>query len=277
MPYFKIPGPIGTNVPAPHVLDSSPLVRVGVHQAPSHGWNGDVDANFHFSSSSTLMQKRATSSIAGDGLQDDFSRVCYNITGQSFGQLMMGLCDEALQYAQARKAELLRWDKVAKERTLTWFNSSDEPIRDYLLSYIDSLMGVLSSLSPDNFGYDTMENQRDAGCLPSQGMTLDGVAASVCPTDIRRHRILINMRFFTFPRKGVSFGTEKFTGADSQLLTLIHEVSHFNDVAGSIDHFYGSKGSRMHARHPQARFNSDNLASYVLGIDIDAPYILDFE
>lgn len=152
--------------------------------------------------------------------------------------------------------------------TMKCFNSMEQEIHDYLLPRIDSVIRVLRSLTPDHFQYDTSENSVDAGCLPSEGLVLDGVNAAVCAADTQKHRILINMYFFSIPKRGYKFGSSEFNGKDSQLLTLIHEVTHFNDVAGSKDPYYEISNALRHASSPQARINADSLGGYILGMEI---------
>lgn len=53
-----------------------------------------------------------------------------------------------------------------------------------------------------------------------------------------------------------------------QLLKLIHEVTHFNDVAGSKDPYYEISNALRHASSPQARINADSLGRYILGVEI---------
>ena len=151
---------------------------------------------------------------------------------------------------------------------MKWFNSAEQEIRDYLLPKLDSVVRVLKSLTPENFEYDTSENSVDVGCLPSEGLVLDGVNAAVCAADTEKHRILINMHFFSIPKRGYRFGAREFNGKDSQLLTLIHEVTHFNDIAGSKDPYYEISNAQRHASSPQARINADSLSGYVLGVTV---------
>jgi hypothetical protein len=95
--------------------------------------------------------------------------------------------------------------------------------------------------------------------------------AAVCPPDTEKHRILIGTQFFSRPKYGFTYGTTSFDGRDSQLQTLIHEVTHFDDVASSKDDFYGAKNSVMHSKKSNAITNADSLASYILGMNVTAP------
>lgn len=272
MVLFKVPGSLGINVPGPRGIGDRDLLGRGRNvnaQAPSTGWNGGLHPSSYFSVSprSPMANKRAIVNSSIDEAEEDSSSICYNVKGEAFGKLMMGLRDEAVTYAQNRRAELLRWDDRAKARTMKWFNSMEQEIRDYLLPRIDSVIRVLRSLTPDHFEYDTSENSVDAGCLPSKGLVLDGVNAAVCAADTQKHRILINIHFFELPKRGYKYGTKQFSTRDSQLLTLIHEVTHFNDVASSVDDFYGVTNAAKNSANPKARINADSLGSYILRID----------
>ncbi|MCS4292578.1 hypothetical protein M2375_000784 [Comamonas sp. BIGb0152] len=279
MVFFKIPGPIGTRPDEIARLTAGSGVSGDSffkHQAPANPWNGELPDEREFPSPSRqpLAYKKSQTSVSQSVEEpwSDDTLTCFNVKSEEFGKMMMGLRDEAVTYAQNRRAELLRWDEKAKARTMKWFNSSEQEIRDYLLPRIDSIIRVLRELTPDSFDYDTAENNVDAGCLPGKGLGQEGVVASVCAADTKRHRILINMIFFEIPKRGMTYGTNTFNGKDSQLLSLIHEVTHFNDVAGSKDPYYGAGNALAHAKQPKARMNADSLASYILGMDITVPY-----
>lgn len=258
MPIFKVPGPLGVNVPGPNGFGRDPFYANGIHQAPSCESNGGCDPY----QSHMAHKQSPLDAPEWDGVVN----ICYDVKGQRFGELMMSLRDSAISYTQDRQAELSRWDEISKARTKTWFNSSDEEIRDYLLPILDSVIRVLKSLTPENFVYDTAENNVQAGCLPGQGLVLTGVLASVCAVDIVEHRIAINMGFFDLPKMGYLYESNRFGKRDSQLLTLIHEVTHFHDVASSVDDFYGVRSASGNAANVRARMNADNLAAYILAI-----------
>lgn len=275
MVFFKVPGPIGIRPDEIARLTAGSGVQGNSffkHQAPANPWNGIFPGGREFSSANRqpLAYKKfqpSTPQSLEEPWADD-TLACFNVKSKEFGKMMMGLRDEAVTYAQNRRAELLRWDDHAKARTKKWFNSAEQEIRDYLLPRLDSVIRVLRGLTSDSFEYDTAENNVEAGCLPGQGLGQDGVIAAVCAADTERHKILINMRFLEIPKRGVIYGTREFNGRDSQLLTLIHEVTHFNDVASSKDPYYGVAGAAKNSSSPKARFNADSLAAYILGIDL---------
>ena len=275
MVLFKVPGPIGTRPDEIARLTAGSGVSGNSffkHQAPSNPWNGMLPGGREFPSISLqpLAHKKSQLGVS-QSLEEPWSDdtlACFNVKSEEFGKMMMGLRDEAVTYAQNRRAELLRWDDLAKARTMKWFNSMEQEIRDYLLPRIDSVIRVLRSLTPDHFEYDTSENSVATGCLPSKGLVLDGVNAAVCAADTKKHRILINMHFFSMPKHGYRFASREFSSKDSQLLTLIHEVTHFNDVAGSKDFYYEIPNALRHASSPHARINADSLGGYILGINV---------
>ena len=67
------------------------------------------------------------------------------------------------------------------------------------------------------------------------------------------------------------FETGEVLNGDSKLLTLIHEITHFDDTFSSNDEWYGTMISKLNATDPKnrakARVNADNIAAYILGID----------
>nr|WP_312989311.1 M35 family metallo-endopeptidase [Comamonas koreensis] len=260
MPIFKVPGPLGVNAPESNGFGRDSFYANGIHQAPSCGSNGGCDP---YQPHHMAHKQSPLDTPDWDGVVN----ICYDVKGRRFGELMMSLRDSAISYAQDRRDELSRWDEISKGRTQKWFNSSDGEIRDYLLRVLDSVIRVLKSLTPENLEYDTQENSVRSGCLPGQGMVLTGVLAAVCPTDILAHRIAINMGFFELPKMGYSYGGTEFGQKDSQLLTLIHEVTHFYDVAGSIDSFNGVFNAAKNFSSAKAKMNADSLAAYILGID----------
>ena len=60
----------------------------------------------------------------------------------------------------------------------------------------------------------------------------------------------------------------KRLSVDSQLQTLIHEVTHFNDVAGSTDDYYGARNAITNKSRANIIKNADSLASYILGMNV---------
>lgn len=100
--------------------------------------------------------------------------------------------------------------------------------------------------------------------------SMAGIAAAVCQPDTKTHTIAIALEFcnFKFDNK-TNFNTGEVLDGDTRLLTLIHEVTHFNDTVKSTDDWYGTQNSRSRTKESQSRFNADNLSSYILGVTSD--------
>jgi len=81
-----------------------------------------------------------------------------------------------------------------------------------------------------------------------------GVYAYVYPTDTS-HTIYCCSAFWPAPVAG---------GWDTKAGTLIHELSHFDDICGTRDHAYGTNNCRALARNnpAQAVNNADNYEYY---------------
>lgn len=259
MPLFVVPGTVNT-VTLPRRYDW--CNGQSKYLKPDIGWQPAADAI------KPQLANKLTAALQESEFSDD-SMMCMNVTGETFGKLIMELRDDALVYAQSRRAELLRWDDQAQQRTKKWFNSSDDEIRLFLLPRLDSVIRVLRELTPKHFLDYTDENMKATTCTKSASNSEEANAAA-CSRDTNEHRIFINTPFFSKPKYGVTFGTKKFDGRDSQLLILIHEVTHFQDVASSTDDYYGPASALMHSRSIGARHNADNLACYILGMNVSS-------
>ena len=209
--------------------------------------------------------------------QQQAENICPNMTNEAFAGLMMELRDEAVEIAGRRLAELERWDQPAKARVLEWFGDPGmdrrkahlSDLRTYLMAGIQLLGQVLRGLQPKNFVRWTATAHEYVGCV-NPNPNLQGVAAQVCKPDIKTHTIAIALQFCQLRRTTRIYGTDTFREGDSQLLTLIHEVTHFDDTFGSFDTWNGTTDARAHAGDPRSRRNADSLASYILGISRDA-------
>ena len=191
-------------------------------------------------------------------------KICPNMTNKEFAALAMKLRDMATDcISKSRLPELERWDKEAQGRVVTWFGTADQKLREYLQKGLTSCVRVLQELEPKNFIRYT-ENGKIATCvLPSA----NGAAAAACRPDTATHTIAIAPIFcdFKFDNR-THFDTGAVMDGDSRLLTLVHEITHFNDTFGSDDIWYGTSNSRAHAKELKSRMNADSLASYILGV-----------
>ena len=82
--------------------------------------------------------------------------------------------------------------------------------------------------------------------------------AAVCKPDVATHTIAFTLEFCELRE----FSME----SDSKLLTLIHEVTHFDDCFGSLDAVYHLSESRkaVATKGSSMKFNADSLAGYVV-------------
>lgn len=208
--------------------------------------------------------------------QQQAENICPNMTNEAFAGLMMELRDEAVEITRLRLAELGRWDRLAKERILEWFGDPGlvqrtahlDDMRTYLNTGLQSLEKVLRGLEPQNFVRWSPTAHKHLGCVNPEP-DRQGVAAQVCKPDIKTRTIAIAFAFCGLRKTNRIFGTDSSGKGDSQLLTLIHEVTHFEDVFNSTDdwnHPRVAKDMLASGRFDIARVNADNLAGYILGI-----------
>lgn len=196
-------------------------------------------------------------------VQDSPADACKDVSSDDFAKLALGLRDQALKLVQARRAELLSWTPEAKKRTWLWFNTSDDEIRPFLQRGVEATERVLRQLTAKNFIPYTEESLATTGCAPGIN---PNAAAAVCPPDVSQRRIMIAVKFCGLRRDNVNFETKVVQDGDSQLLTLVHEVTHFSDVFGSHDNYYTTWQSLKNVNKPDIKLNADSLAAYILGV-----------
>jgi len=198
------------------------------------------------------------------------------MTNKQFAALVMELRDEAVVLVAERQNEIERWDKVAYARVFEWFGNPGlltasaylHEMRAYLRNGLNACERVLRGLRPENFVRWSSTAHRHLNCINSRSAI--GLVAEVCKPDIKTRTIAIAPLFCQFPRDNKIFGTETSRDTDSQLLTLLHEITHFDDVFASTDEWYGTRLSRMMAldtsQMGKARANADSIAGYILGV-----------
>ncbi|QFZ81692.1 hypothetical protein GFK26_02310 [Variovorax paradoxus] len=197
--------------------------------------------------------------------------ICPNMTNKQFATATLKLRDLAVSYiTKQRLPELERWDKEAQARVATWFGIADQGTREHLQKGLAACVRVLQGLGAKNFVRFTAGGKL-LTCVLDNGV---GTVAAVCKPDVATHTIAIALPFceFTYDHR-VVFGTDKVFDGDSRLLTLIHEVTHFDDTFSSNDTWYGTINSRDHVNKENSaalRVNADSIAAYVLGVDANA-------
>lgn len=180
------------------------------------------------------------------------------MNNNEFCSLMLRLRDRAVfLIAERRLPELERWDKAAQDRVKEWFGLANEPMRQYLQQGFRACERVLNNLTCANFiRYSDISQKKLVCTFPSE---IDsGTVAAVCKPDTVTHTIAFTAEFCDLRE----FSAE----SDSKLLTLIHEVTHFNDCFASMDTVYKMKESRKAAASNAAgmKTNADSLAGYVV-------------
>jgi hypothetical protein len=193
------------------------------------------------------------------------------MTNKEFATATLKLRDLAVSYiTKQRLPELERWDKTAQAHVKTWFGIADQNTREYLQRGLAACARVLKNLEPKNFVRFT-EGGKLATCVMGSAL---GTVAAVCKPDTTTHTIAIALPFCTFENNKIHFDSHEVLDGDSKLLTLIHEVTHFDDTFSSNDEWYGTMISKLNAmdarNRAKARVNADSIAAYILGIDHEA-------
>lgn len=144
--------------------------------------------------------------------------IVYQQITDPFEKMIKIALKEQLKILNIRKKELEVWDDDAKDRFKKAFGLTDEKARQWILSGIKKEIELNQSISISNF----IKINKN-------------VYASVNATDLK-HRIYIGKKFINAP----------LTGEESQVLTLCHEMSHFDDIIGTED--LGGKSPRNFAK-----------------------------
>ncbi|WP_460549779.1 M35 family metalloendopeptidase [Comamonas piscis] len=254
MPVFKVPGPLnGGDTSKGFVFgEYAPLQSLSSLQIRQPDRTDFWTSN----SVSPLAHKSVFESDLNSG-------ICSDLSNRQFSDLVMSLCQQAISLAQSRHAELLRWDEKAKKRTWLWFNSSDEALKGFLLKGIEKTIHALKKLQPEDFVAYTEGNIKNSSCYDS--MIHPHAAAAVCPVDIGKKKIMIATRFCGLTRDKQNPYNQEIGDGDSQLLTIVHEVTHFHDVFSATDDFYSTYASIKNVENEKIRFNADSLAAYIIG------------
>lgn len=201
------------------------------------------------------MQKLASVGSEADQGTDS-ERICPNMTNAEFRVHIIGLRDEALALVVNRLAELNRWSPADARWFLLWFGTTERAARVAIATGLARMRNILAALTPANFIRYSAEAMRAIGCVSRE--ISPGAVAEVCAPDTATHTIAIRLDFCTLRARHPRF--------DSQLLTLVHEISHFSDVFGSRDHWYSTHNAkdRADAKDTRTTENADNIAGYVV-------------
>ena len=207
------------------------------------------------SSSMAASKKLVDSEVTHPPEAEQTENICPNMTNREFVTLALRLRDKAINLTERRLNDLETWGEPERQRVATWFGSNDEAVRQHLRVGLKRCIPVLKNLTGDNFVRYSASAMRNVGCTPSGNKR---IAAEVCKPDVATHTIGIGIEFCGLRE----ISPEK----DSQLATLIHEVTHFNDTFASNDTEYTFPKSLDLAKTDRsaARINADSIAGYVV-------------
>ncbi|MCY1232838.1 Lysine-specific metallo-endopeptidase [compost metagenome] len=167
------------------------------------------------------------------------------------------LVDAAVSHPpEAEQTENICPNMTNKEFATKWFGQDDEDLRRHLDTGLKACIRVLKGLTEANFVRYSEEAMRNVGCIPSGN--IGRLAAEVCKPDLKTRTIGIGFPFCELP--DISYRI------DSKLATILHEVTHFDDVFSSTDTVYQMAQSlKLMASNPSAaRVNADSVVGFVL-------------
>ena len=190
-------------------------------------------------------------------LEDHPELICPNMTNAEFARKVMQRRDKAISLIDKRIVELRGWSPTARDRVAQWFGNSDIATRDNLAGGLSRIRQVLAGLTPSNFVRYSEAAMAQVGCVSNPKAKL-GVVAEVCAPDTATHTIAIHLDFCELRDFSYSL--------DSQVSTLVHEVSHFNDTMSTGDPVYFMRKCRELAKtNPEITLhNADSIAGYVI-------------
>lgn len=192
---------------------------------------------------------------------DSVEAICPNITNEEFAARMLRLRDTCIGLVERRLSGLRRWEVDEQARVRQWFGRSDAATRAQLERGYAACVRVLRLLGPANFVRFSADSMRRVGCVPDERHRTSDIVAAACRPDTATHTIAINLSFCAL---------REMSGAtDSQLSTLLHEVTHFEDTFGSTDLAYTMWSALRLAKSNAAVAisNADNLVGYVVHSD----------
>lgn len=204
----------------------------------------------------TATTNRTPNSNVDIFLDLDKPAICSNMTNKEFRDSFLRSQAEAVGLIQTRITKLAKWDGSEQARAKKWLGSADDTTRAILVAGLPRLLKAMQEVKPENVIRWDQQSGRSLSCtvLPDTGNT----DAAVCKPDSEKRIIAIYSHFCTSPRAQLWHGC--------QVLTLIHECTHFTDVFDSTDDMYGvSVGLSFWAQDnpTKAIRNADSLACYV--------------
>ena len=148
----------------------------------------------------------------------------------------------------AKKKELEKNDAKAKANLKKFFGSDSEETRKTILKRVDNELNLNATIAKDPSAHFQDPEESNPSRLNR--------FAYVHPADAT-HQIFID----------TSFRAAATSGEDSRAGTLAHEMSHFDDIAGTRDKIYGAENALRLAKDKpaDAMQNADSFEYYVEG------------
>lgn len=212
------------------------------------------------------FKKTVDAAITHPPEAEQTENICPNMTNKEFAALALKVRDMAVDCITTKRLpQLERWDKEAQALVRTWFAVADQRTREHLQKGLAACVRVLRSLEARNF-VRFLEGGKLATCVMGSAL---GTDAAACKQDTATHTIAIGLPFCGYSINQLNFDTGEAVDGNSQLLVLIHEVTHFDDTFSSNDTWYGTVNSRRHVKkenHAALLTNADSIGAYILGI-----------
>lgn len=189
---------------------------------------------------------------------EDKTRICPNMTNEAFASMAMHLCAELVKRTEIRLSELRRWNAQDQRNVATWFGLANDNVRQVLVKGLGRMKTVFETLTPSNFVRYSETALEYVGCVAKPGAERRQLLAAVCKPDVRTHTIAVALRFCEIQNDD--------DRQDSKLLTIAHEVSHFQDTMDTTDDYYSLWNAIAYARKKSHLCikNADNVAGYIV-------------
>lgn len=202
----------------------------------------------------------ASAKLTGEGKPKDFPKKwkgedmkLYNISNESFKKEILPALDKAESLVDEKIKQLKEWGDKEKECFKKAFGDHGKNLdaeKDKKLSQMEKMKELITDLK------DKKEANFRFGKIYEEGTNIEktNTFAWVNRKDTSH---IVNL--------GEAYNSAPLEGKDSKVGTLIHELSHFDDIAGTIDHAYGLTEAKNLAKNNKSKAitNADNFEYYI--------------
>lgn len=190
-----------------------------------------------------------------ENIFEGYDAKSYNITEEDFKKDVLPALDAAEKMIDEKLGQLEKWDDSTKECFKKAFGDHGVNLdsqKDQKIKQMKKMKELYAELRKNK------ENKFKFAKVYEHGTDKEtqGYFAWVAPGDTS-HNVTLSEAYNNAP----------LTGTDSKAGTMIHELSHFSDVAGTDDHAYGLEEAKNLAKKnkTKAATNADNFEYYVEG------------